>query len=283
MGAGTANPPHFLEIAMSLKHVRSLFVEVTGRADLDPDTNTAYEKNADFYLNMGQRWLDQQLANPKLIYKRSFNLAAGAFYAHFRGCRTLLRAWFADATARTRLEYKPIDWLRANYASMFDSIDDSLSLGIKTLATEVGTPLYWSPITIGMAPEQNEPNTNAFVYDNEGILPGDHYSYKGIMVFPAAETAGTLSVFGSWFSPELVDENSKSFWTEVHPDILVYAAAMKLEAMYRNTQGMNDWRTAAMDALVGIDNDVAIEQSEHIYNMEGMDPDGPVTNPPQYA
>lgn len=256
---------------MALSHVRSLLVEITGRTDLDPATNAAYYKNIDFYINQGQKLLDTSFDNPKSLARRTIALGQGAFFKHLRGCRVIKEIWFANADARTQLTMRNADFLRKNYSNLYGTLSTTLTQGLLATADSSvqGTPLYFMPMTIGLAPEQAD--DDGFVYDNDGVMAGDHWAYNGVMILPAGDAAGTLSVLGKWYSPSLQIETDKSYWTEVRPEVLCFAAAHIIETMYRNTEGAKDWWNSVMNAMAGVDADLAEQASEGVYNFEGMD------------
>lgn len=260
---------------MPLDHVTSLFIEITGRTDLDPTTNPAYYKNAHFYLNAGQRYLDRLIDNPKSLSRRTIQMGIGGFTKVLHGCRLVTSVSWANNDGATVLSLGKPYYIRNVYPSLYDTLSTTISQGILNTADVTGMPGYWMPIPIGLAPEQaNEPLTD-FHYGNQGVLLGDHWGYKGIAIFPASDAAGTLSIVGKWNSPKLVLDTDQSYWTEEHPDILCWAAALKVETMYRNSEGAKDWGASIMDALRGIDFDMAEESSIPIKSFEGMDDYGP--------
>lgn len=251
---------------MPLLNVRELFGKITGRNDLLAETS--YFKNADFFLNEAQRLLDKKFDTPKQFARRSIEFSIGGFFAHIKDLRVVREVWFATNDGRSQLSRRLPDELLADYPNAFTDISTDLSHGIRSLADNVGTAEFWTPIVIGLAPEQNDPNINQFHYDADGILPGDHYKYKGIMVFPASSTAGTLSLVGKFYSPALEADTDKSYWTEVEPMVLVWAAAYLVETSYRNTEGANDWWRQVTNHMFGTDDDLAEEDSGAVNDLE---------------
>lgn len=61
----------------------------------------------------------------------------------------------------------------------------------------------------------------------------------------------------------------KSFWTEVHPNVLLKAALKQLEMFYRNTEGVKDWDMALKDDTGPMDYDAAEEEAAGIDQMGG--------------
>ena len=85
-----------------------------------------------------------------------------------------------------------------------------------------------------------------------------------------------VSILGTFYSPTLSATLSgstwtqtKSFWSEVHPDILITAALYKLETFYRNTEGAKDWKSALMIDVADLDKDVADQESTQINQIGG--------------
>lgn len=70
--------------------------------------------------------------------------------------------------------------------------------------------------------------------------PETHWPLQGIEI-KSATTERTIKILAAWYSPNLSDATSVSFWTVQHPDILVRAMQMQVEIDMRNTQGVNDF------------------------------------------
>jgi hypothetical protein len=63
--------------------------------------------------------------------------------------------------------------------------------------------------------------------------------------------------------------NTRSFWSEVHPNILLKASLKQLEMFYRNTEGVKDWDNALKDDIIPMDMDAAEEEAAGISQMGG--------------
>jgi hypothetical protein len=62
---------------------------------------------------------------------------------------------------------------------------------------------------------------------------------------------------------------TKSFWSEVYPSILLKAALYELEAFYRNSEGAKDWDNALRVDISGLDMDAADQESAEINQIGG--------------
>ena len=63
--------------------------------------------------------------------------------------------------------------------------------------------------------------------------------------------------------------STKSFWSEVHPNILLKSALKQLEMFYRNSEGVKDWDNALRDDTTPMDHDAAEEEAAGISQMGG--------------
>jgi len=251
---------------MTLIATREEFCRRSGRLDLCTDfAGGDYTDNgANRFINAAQRYLDNKGSFLKNYAWLRKDIAASAYKVTFQDCQAIKEVWVQDADGRVKLEKMDLEVMRANYA---DAMAD--------LTT--GDPAYYSPAVIGLAPEQAtltavggaSPYTDEFTYDFEDLTFGDHWRYNGILIAPPADAAFTVSILGKWYSLRLSTDTSKTFWTEVHEDILVLASCMMLERFYRNTQGVNDYKVEIIDSLNDIDKNVVEEDVQDLDQMGG--------------
>jgi hypothetical protein len=145
-----------------------------------------------------------------------------------------------------------------------------------TIALATGPPLYYAPVQSGLAPSQRDITalnySNTFTYDYEDVIFGNHWLYNGVLFLPPTEGTYTISILGRWLSAPIADTSpvTTTYWTEVHPDLLVMAGQWALEALqYRNREGMADFLAAINDAIKDLDADVVEQESAAITQMEG--------------
>jgi hypothetical protein len=239
---------------MSLLDVRLQFREVTGRADLVNEDGT--DNGADYYINAGQRYLDRKAENQKSVARYFVKPALNANLATFVDCRSIKEVWISNGTTRVQLTTKTIQELRELYPE---------------IAQTSGQPLYYSPAYLRITPEFDRIDTAAFTtaYGAQDVLLTTHYKYNGVLFYPPSDGTWIMEVWGYFYSPKLEEDADESYWTEMHPEVLVMGAAYMLEAMNRNTQGMKDWDGAISTHLSGIEMDMIEEDVTSWSEMEG--------------
>lgn len=248
---------------MDYKDLRTKFCELSGRYDLIATDYT--DNGADFFINAGQRWLDR-LANTSKNFARNVqSIAAGTIVVKTIGLRSIKEVWAGNSTeGLIRLAPATLDWLRQEYGEQLSSVYQ-------------GTPSYYCPVVYRPYPDAVASATWSGYYDISDLLLGDtHYTYNGVLIVPPPDSTYYVSIVGLFYSPTLLATlagstwtQTKSHWTEVHPDILLQAALFKLETFYRNTEGAKDWKGAVDLDIMGLDHDLADEESSDITEMGG--------------
>jgi len=252
---------------MPLSNVRNLFIALSGRKDLV--TGSGADNGADAYINAGQDYLDAHQLTPKSISHYLKDVAIGAYKLEVANLRILHEVWVIDADGRTQLEPKTLNWLKTEYSEDLDDIDS-------------GTPLYYCRDISGLAPQHAELTdstyTTDFTYGHETIIFGNHWKKTNLLILPPPDAVVTIDVVGEFYSKTLPDTTTgkdatvyadQSYWTEVHPGLLVDAALMMLERSYRNTSGMIDWKNSIELTLQGIDFDLVSQDIAGVSAMEG--------------
>jgi len=217
----------------TLVQLREDLARVSGHHELVADYAGAdYSDNgADYYINAAQKWLDEMFEYRKSEAWLFKALSAGDSLVTFNAARFLERVVLADTTSgRAELTRKTFRELRSLYSNVpLSSIDQ-------------GTPAYWAPATIGLAPEQYDQDadslTAAGIVDIDFLAYGNHYPTQGLIVMPPADAAYTLEVLGKWYSKALSADADVSVWSVNHPTLLIRAAMREMEIDgFRNQQG----------------------------------------------
>jgi len=259
---------------MSLKLVRNFFVEGSGRRDLDNNSLTG----ANWFINAGQRYLDSRQDTPKSQARHVVPVVVGQYVVHVPALRALEGVWIVSADGTAKLTKKSLEWIRTQYRDINEtatSTGDTWS-GIVDAIGDIapstitfGTPAYYAAVVSQLSPIQNESYEQALRYGAEGVMPGDQYAFRSVILWPPPEAALSVEVKGQFFSPTLTEDGDKSFWTEICPMALVAAALMMHEVLMRNAEGVRD-QVGIIDALLrGIDSDLASEDSTGELVMEG--------------
>lgn len=252
---------------MDYHEVRQLFIKRSGRYDLvDTDWN---DNGADFFLNAAQRMLDRLLEHDKSLARSVNTITSGQWYLSVVGLEAIKEVWVSNSDGKSKLEKKTITEIRDAYYEVASSITPS-------------RPYYYAPGVFRPYPDTLTDAGIDGMFDTDDIITtGDgtgsgHFTYNGIIWAPPSNGTYTLSIWGKFISPVLsavyADDawtETKSFWTELHPDILIVAALYKLEVFYRNTEGANDWLGALRLDLTSIDNMSADQQASDMEEMDG--------------
>lgn len=221
---------------MTLNKLRKKFVETSGRYDLVTDQESYEDDGADFFIQAGQRFLENQLDFPKKEARAEVSLAQGESEVQLPDVQTISRILRHDTEGAALLD-------EVEYKEFFDRFG--------TL-TKTGTPTWWTS-----PPGRSNPSGNA------RQTSGD----TTIQFFPVANGSYTFSVIGSFFSKPLEKNGDENFWSVVYPEILIQAAMYRAEAFRRNRAGMQDHLAAIQRDLQGIDHNVAQDKSEEVDQM----------------
>lgn len=237
---------------MTYKEIRDKFVEVAGRYDLI--TATLEDNGADFFLNAAQRYLDRSHDHQKATARSVQPLAIGAIKVYAAGLRAVKEVWYASADGTT------------TFPLTVESVSAIKDFYRKQLSTETqGVPAYYAPASFRPYPDAVLSATWTGYQDIEDLILSDgHYQNNGIVVMPAPVAACYISIVGLFYSPTLsatlaggVWTQTKSFWSENHPDTLIAAACMKLHGLYQNTSGAADMKLIVQGDIIGMDQDDA--------------------------
>jgi hypothetical protein len=244
---------------MALTDVRNLVVEFSGRADLDATPWTTLH----MFINRGQKLLDRLCGEGKLKARYFVDIVQGQIIASFPNCRAIKEVWVSGADGRTKLEKADIKLIRDLYDEDPATLDQ-------------GTPDYYAPAVLraignsATKPETLTPSGYNQHWALDDVLSSSWYTYNGVMWMPPADAAYTLEVWGLFDSIPLDSTNvTGSFWTEVEPLMLAYAALYYMEISYRNTEGAKDWLAAITGDTTEIVKDVIEEEISDLDDMKG--------------
>lgn len=132
-------------MGMTLLQARTALVRQTGKYHLVVDYEGAdYSDNgADFYLNAGQRRIDDIFGFKKDTAWYYKILSAGSSLLQLDSARYVEEVWAVDRSSprgRRKLEHKTDQWLREEYAS------------VPLSQIESATPAYWANVVVGLPP-----------------------------------------------------------------------------------------------------------------------------------
>ena len=250
---------------MEYKDVRKKFAELSGRWDLL--TATYEDAGADIFLNAGQKYLDRFLDVGKVIGRYPVIVAAGTYIVKTVGLRAIKGVWAANIDGKTQLTPATLQELRTEYG-------ESLSVVSR------GAPLYYAPAILRPYPDTLASTTG--MYGVEDLLlysatsPAQHFNYNGVVIMPPPDGTYTVEILGLFYSPTLsatlsgaVWTQTMSYWTEVHPEVLIEAAIYKLLSLYHDRGGADNYKAAVLEDITGIISDLVEEELAGSMEMGG--------------
>jgi hypothetical protein len=243
---------------MNLLEIRIEFIRRSGRYDLVVDTTDYVDNGANFYINSGQRFLDRLDTLPKSTGRHFTEVLSGRNYVTFPYCRAIKQVWVMNSSGRTKLDKKDMTDLREFYAAPVGEIG-------------TGTPLYYAPAVLRMILESDRlaiEDSDAMI-DFADVMFDQHYEYNGVVFYPPPDGTYVVEVWGLFYSPTLDTDVQESYWSAVHPEVMLMAAMHQLEVMYRNTEGAKDWLLAITNEVSGLGKDFVEEHIAEVSQMEG--------------
>lgn len=243
--------------------LRRKFIELSGRYDLV--TATWEDSGADFFLNSGQRFLDRVSTYGKGVAKNVQSVVAGTIIVKSYDLRIVQEVWAGNSVdGLIELKRYTLGQMRDYYGKQLSSVDQ-------------GTPAYYATAALRPYPDnQSVVGWTGFYDIDDLVLADNHHLYNGIIIMPPPDKTYYVSIVGKFYSPKLSATlvgsawvETKSFWTENHPDVLLNAALYKLEVFYRNTEGAKDWMGALDLDLGAMDKDLAEESLKESQEMDG--------------
>lgn len=246
---------------MDYKDLRYKFCSISGRYDLV--TSTQEDNGADFIINSAQKHLDRFFDDGKALARYPVILAAGEYIAKTVDIRAIKEVWIINSEGRSQLTKCTLEELRTEYSDGFASEAN-------------GTPGYYAPAVFRPAPDTLASISGMYGQDDLILAATEHYTYNGIVIMPPCDEAYTVEIVGLFYSPELsatlsgaVWTQTKSYWTEVHPDVLIEAALYKLDALYHNNSGSTDYEKLLEKDINGLIADGTEEMLSSYMQMSG--------------
>ncbi len=226
---------------MSLKNIRIKVVEFSGRTDLVVDTTDYVDNGMNWFVTQGQNFLDSLVNTENSPGILSGAIVAGDYDFKFARCRSILDVWFLNADG---------DKVFPRRMTFEDFIEEHPE---NVASADRGIPVDYAP---------------NIIRDIDTPVTADNIK-KGIIFSPPADQSYTINVQGLFFATALSGDADENYWTQLYPDLLVFATLYKLEVSYRNTEGSRDWLNALNDALIGIDADIVNQVSSGDNQMIG--------------
>jgi len=230
----------------TLATVRDAVIRSSGRYDLGEIGGA--DAGANLFINMAQKFLDRTQVTPESIRRYQIDYEAGVGNFDVEDLMAIQTVHISTELGRSKLYPK-------RYESLFYDYAES-DLG--------GTALYYALATSGLAPSQQDLNAitslDVFTREARDIRFGNSYQTRTLIIRPVPTAPGTLVLVGRFFSPMLVDDEDRSYWTEGGEQALVFASCYMVETSMRNSTAAQDWKTLMLTELNGIDNQMVMEQ-----------------------
>jgi hypothetical protein len=197
------------------------------------------------------------MTNEDMLARRIMTLGVGEYIKVFGQMKVIRYVWLVDSSGNvsspTRMTFQQI---RDYYAQTLSVMD-------------TGTPAYWAPAYVRIDPNLTIDGTEFTIDSFDEFVIDSTTASNGIIFAPPTDTEYTIDVLGKFYSTDMSADEDTSIWTELYPNVLLYAALYQLEVTHRNTSGARDWLGAIDNELIAIDMDSVDFVSEHIDQMEG--------------
>jgi len=239
----------------TLIELRRMLVQQSGHAELvaDYENEDWADNGADHFIQAGQRFCDDQFQYHKSEAWFYAALAAGESLVTFTNARIIKQVWLNYTGGnRVLLERLTLDKMREEYTNPLLSDETQ------------GTPAYWVPAVLGLAPQQYTETALSFdadgITDHNLIMFGNHYPYKGIYIMPPADGDYTIEIKAEWYSYEMCEDSDVSFWSQ-YPELILMAARRQMEIdLHRNSTGAQDFEAPLMRSLMKLSHNLVAEE-----------------------
>lgn len=237
---------------MPLLDIRQKFVETSGRYDLVVDTTSWADSGADWFIKAGQRYLDRMLETGNARARYFKTLSAGDHTLRIQTARVIEKVFRITSEGKFQIAETTSDALRQLLITQAET-------------GSTGAPQYYTPTSIRIGVNSDLSSIRA---DYATVTYAD-INYSGIFFGNKADVDYGIEIEGLFYSPDLIADTSMSFWTEVHPEILVMASFMSLERFYRNFEGSKEARAQVDDLVQQLDFDYVAQEIVNIVRLGG--------------
>ncbi len=220
---------------MTLVEIRERLIIATGRTDLVVDTTNYADDGADWYIQAGQRFLDDELPTPKSLAEVEKTISAGDASVSFPNIRA-------------------IETVRLQESGEQPSFLDRVPL--REFYNRFGDLTY-----LQNQAEQDKPTRYALGIHRDGSASATELSERLIVFHPRADKEYTLVITTAYFSTPLEQDSDESWWSLQYPEVLVLAARRAIEIDHRNRQGVQEFERQIQKRVQQIDSNLVQEDS----------------------
>jgi hypothetical protein len=240
---------------MTYKELREKFIRLSGRYDLVTETTNWTDNGANWYLQAGQRMIEQLAGAPKQLGRYFEVVDVGTYYVTFDGCRSIKEVFVGTTTERTRLTHMYANEFFEEYNEPFGNVAQ-------------GSPKYYTEAYLRGIPDFSSLDKLS-VYATYIAEDTSQMESRGIIIMPPPDEQTQVEIWGNFETYELTNETDENWWSRKFPDLLVFAAMYKLEVSYRNSEGAKDWYGEVVRGVAEIDKEMVAEDSNLAEQMEG--------------
>ena len=237
---------------MNYKELSDILIRESGRYDLQNADGS--DNGLLRFVNSGQRMLDRKASILHFESRVYTSVVQGDYYITIPECRIIESVWllderFGDDAQILALTESTWDSIRIRYSGLVASMTQ-------------GTPMEYARGSFRSAPtnkNQLAQNVNSFAGFNDAFA-SPQYDMNGVFFAPAADAKYSFQVVGLFYTEAFAGiAEVETFWSALHPELLLAAARFWMEVANRNTEGRRDWETIIQDQLTDLDKD-QIEQ-----------------------
>jgi hypothetical protein len=240
---------------MTLRQIRKMFVEKSGRYDLMNDDGA--DNGADFFIQRGQRHLENLVSNGRQDAEHYVTLT-GVSHFCLPNIR-IVKELYAKGVQQKRTKLVRISLAQAREYVVGEISNNEM-------------PQYYCVFnTRGAYDEVVAEPGECFLNATDDVTNNMTYAQVGFLLLPriSAGTVLDVVVHTTTREPLLATDEDENSWTTEWPELLLYSAFRVMEVTYRNTQGVKDWDQAIASILVPLDMDWVEDDMQNAVRMEG--------------
>lgn len=230
----------------NLAESRKLFVQVSRRFDLvlNGDLETNVDNGANYFINQGQKYLDDRVQTRRQLRRFNAVTANGDFTLTIPGLASVEAIWVIDAV-NGRSDNLLRSWMsNSDFLRTYSGLVADWNSGI---------PSNWAFNVDALAPSHDGALVTSAEEDGDVQL-GKRVNKDGIIFYPKADGAYTFDIRGRFKEVKLLRDDDESYWTVMEPELLAMAAAFVFENRMGSQQRKQDHLIAMEPFIDELDN-----------------------------
>lgn len=250
---------------MNLLEIRTEFIKASGRYDLVNPTTWA-DAGADKFITMGQRDLERRIGRGPVKGKLMVDIAAGDYLISFENCRTIHSVSVMDSEGK----YEVVKLTPATLRKLSTQWDEG-NPWMKPFADMAqGRPSIYYPTTLRRIPDGGDfSGDSAILASYIEVSATQVTNTYGIVLLPPADASYAVEIEGVFYNAVLSDSTDTNYWSEMYPQLLIQAALLQHDKLYRGKSTVIQREQDIQSSLIDIEKDIVDEESITIVQMEG--------------